>query len=444
MNGKSILIIIFALGNIIGCASQTQGISKESINYSTAISPIKDSPIEESLDLTLANALALTLKKNPELKTFSYDLRAAEARIVQSRLIPNPEISIAVEDVLGSGIYKEGKQAQTTLQLSQIIELGGKSFAREGVATVLKEQFRDEYEIKKVEVLTNLTDKFIRTAADEHLLKLADKAKNLASGALENIQKRAEAGGVSELEETKAKVILARAHIVKEHAEHELLTSKKKLAAFWGAKEPKFQTIKADLFQKITLPDFDEIESLVDKSPEIKKWVNEKRLREAEQRLAQAKSIPNLHFGGGPRRFEGENSNAWVFQFSMPLPIFDRNQGGRQEAEALREKVEISEEATRLRLETALFGLYQEMKHARTELDTMKKEIIPQAEKSLKIAEDGYDQGRFSYLDLIDAQRTLLEVYRENIEAAYSFHSYVNATERLLGLPLNGSSKTTQ
>jgi len=97
----------------------------------------------------------------------------------------------------------------------------------------------------------------------------------------------------------------------------------------------------------------------------------------------------------------------------------------------------VDEDASRLRLRTILFGLYQEAKHARSAVEIMKKEIVPQAERSLQIAQSGYDQGRFSYLDLLDAQRTLLEVSRENIEAAYSLHSYINSIERLLGAPLS-------
>lgn len=443
MNDK-FLITVFSIIGIVGCATKNHENPKQLADYSASKTPLVESLAEEPKDLTLSNALALTLEKNPELKTFSYDERVAEARIIQAKLIPNPEISVSLEDVLGTGGYSGSSQSQSTLQLSQVIELGGKRTARGDVATALRDQFRDGYEIKRVEVLTSLTDKFIRTAADEHLLKLAEKAESLANKSLTNIKKRAEAGGVSELEETKAKVLLARAHIVKEHRKHQLLTSKKELSAFWGADDPKFTSINADLFQNIELPDLETLDATIDQSLEIKRWVNEKRLREAEQRLARAKSIPNVLIGGGPRRIESSNDDTWVFQFSMPLSIFDRNQGGREEAQALTEKVVVSEDATRIRLKTALFGLYQEMDHAKTELDTMKKEIIPEAEKSLKIAQDGYDKGRFSYLDLADAQKTLLEVYSENIEAAYSFHSYINASERLLGVSIKANSKPVQ
>jgi cobalt-zinc-cadmium efflux system outer membrane protein len=87
-------------------------------------------------------------------------------------------------------------------------------------------------------------------------------------------------------------------------------------------------------------------------------------------------------------------------------------------------------------LKASLFGLYQEMKHSVTELEAMKREIIPNAEKSLKLAQIGYDRGSFTFLDLSDAQKTLVEEHRKNIEAAYAYHSHKNAIERLLGLPI--------
>ena len=444
MKRKFISSIIVGATAISSCSlDPTPSPTKLPVIYSAVVAPpviSREEPLAETIEpkkLTLPQALALTLEKNPELKSFSYTLRAGEARIIQAGLRPNPEISLTVEDVLGTGKYNGGSQAQSTLQLSQIIELGDKRSARVGVANALRDQFKDDYEIKRVEVLTDLTSKFIRTAADEELSKLAEKGEQLAKQALQTIQKRSQAGGTSELEEAKARVLLARAHIAAEHAEHELITSKRELSSFWGASNPTFSELVTDLFQNVSLPSFEETASRIDQSLEIKRWVTEKRLREAEQKLAEAKSVPNIVLGGGPRRLEASNEESFVFQFSVPLTIFDRNQGARQEASVLKDKVDVDAGASHLRLLTTLFGLYQETKHSLTALERMKSEIIPQAERSLKIAQTGYDRGRFSYLELIDAQRTLLEVHRENIEAAYSLHSYVNSIERLLGSPLS-------
>lgn len=80
-----------------------------------------------------------------------------------------------------------------------------------------------------------------------------------------------------------------------------------------------------------------------------------------------------------------------------------------------------------------LFGLYQELLHARSELEVMRTEIVPRSEEALAIAGKGFSEGLFSQLEYIDAQRTLVEVRQEYIEAAAAFHRLVAEVERLLG-----------
>jgi outer membrane protein, heavy metal efflux system len=442
MDKKYFVIISFVIASSFACSVTPEPESKKPISNSLVTATFSRASIKkkeifqsiEPAELSLPQALALTLERSPELKSFSHTVRVNEARIIQASLIPNPELSFQVEDAFGP--FGSDSYSQATLQLSQIVELGDKRAARTDVARAISEQSSNDYEVKRVEVLTNLTEKFIRTSADEHLLKLARKGEELARHGLQNILKRSLAGGASELEEAKARVLVARSHITAEHVEHELNSSKRELVSYWGSENPKFSKISSNLFQSIALPSFQELDARIDQSLEIKKWVTEKRLREAEKKLAEAKSIPNLTISAGPRHIESMNDDSFVFQFSVPLNIFDRNQGARKEASILSDKVALDETTSRLRLKTALFGLFQEAKHAMTQLELMKKEIIPQAKKSLRIAQDGYDQGRFSYLDLLDAQRTLLDVLHENIEAAYSLHSYSNSIERLLGAPL--------
>ncbi len=385
--------------------------------------------------LTLSQAVALTLEKSPELQSFSQMARVGEAKILQAKLLPNPHLSLSIEDAFGP--YGNDSYSQATLQLSQLIELGGKRTARIETATALRDQYNESYEVKRIEILTALTDKFIRTVADEQLLKLAEKGEKLAQQALQNIQRRSQAGGGSELEEAKARVLAARAHIAVEHAHHELISSNRELSAFWGEENLRIKNFSSDLFKTDPLPSFEALSARIEQSPEIKRWVTEKRLREAEKKLADVQAVPNIVIEGGPRRLEQMNDTSWVFQISVPLTLTDRNQGALAEAEILSKRVSFEETSARLRFRTTLFSLYQEAKHALTELETQRKEIIPQAEKALSTAQRGYNQGRFSYLELIDAQQTLLEVYEEKIEAAYRFHSLVNAIERLLGAPLN-------
>lgn len=390
--------------------------------------------------LTLPAAAALALAQNPSLRAHGFDLRAADARRQQAGLRPNPELSLAVEDVLGSGMYRGGRNAQTTLQLSQLIELGGKRSARSDIATAQRSLKQTEAELARVEVLAAVTGQFIHVLGDQHELTLSRDATKLAEETLALAKRRVAAGNASPIEEKRANIQLSKARLLEEHDEHELLTARRKLAALWGATNATFAELQAELFVRPAVPSFDELAARINRSPELARWASEKFVRDAEVKLADARRRPDLTAGAGLRQYAGPDDVGFVFQFSLPLPLTDRQQGARTEARALAEKTTVERDATELRLRTALFGIAQELIHADTELTALDRDMLPDAEAALQLARDGFERARFSQLELLDAQRTLLELRRERIAAAVAYHELIIEIEKLLGAPLSPES----
>lgn len=406
-------------------------------NSSAATEPV--SPMKESPGvLTLRDALALALTENPELAPFAWQVRANEARVLQASLRLNPELGLQVEDVLGTGDFQGFREAQTTLQLSQVIELGGKRAARTEVASQARGITRSEYELKRVEVLGDVTQRFIQVVANQHALDLALTNRQMAEDALRTVQERVTAGKGSALEERKAQVALARGELLVEGARHELNAARKKLAASWRSTQPVFERAEADLFARKPVPSFEGFASRISKSSEIARWVSEKKLREAEIKLADARRVPNVTAWGGTRRLEGPGEQSFLLGFSMPLQLFDRNQGGSAEARALLGRTEAEQKAAEVRLGIVLLGLYEEMAHDAHIMEGLQEEILPKAEDALTISRDGFAQGRFSYLEVLDAQRTIFDVKQEYIRAATSYHQFLVEMERLTGQPIGG------
>src|SRR5215213_3524701 len=110
--------------------SQTRSTAPDSLADATKASEPAPPMKEPTGVLTLREALALALTENPELGPFAWQARANEARILQAGLRHNPELGLQVEDIFGTGSFSGGGEAQTTLQLSHVIELGGKRTAR--------------------------------------------------------------------------------------------------------------------------------------------------------------------------------------------------------------------------------------------------------------------------------------------------------------------------
>ena len=115
----------------------------------------------------------MTLEHSPELSAFSWDIRSAEARIIQAKLIPNPEISVEGENLNELGASQGGNEMQNTLRLSQLIQLGGKRRSRLREAQFDREATQWDYQVKRLEVLKLTSTQFIDVLAAQRNVQLA-------------------------------------------------------------------------------------------------------------------------------------------------------------------------------------------------------------------------------------------------------------------------------
>jgi len=390
--------------------------------------------------VTLAAACAAALAGSPALEGFSWEMRASEARLLQAGLRRNPTLDTTLEDVAGTGGYGGFKEAQTTILLGQVIELGGKRAARREVAAVSRDLTAAQYELARVDVLANVAEKFIALLAVQHEMDLARDSTRLAGSALITVREQIKGGKNSAIEEKKALVAVSRQRLVSEHAEHEFASARVNLAATWGSTEPHFERAEGALFTIPKIPSFDELAPKVQSSPEVARFATEERLRAAEVALALSERIPNLSLSGGYRRLSGPEANSLVFGFSVPLPLFDRNQGNTAAALASQSAAAADSRSAAVRLHSTVFELYQELRHAAVALEQLEREILPQAKAAFALSELGFREGRFSWLELLDAQRTFVDLQRERIEMASKYQRNLLAIERLLGQSLTDFS----
>src|SRR5258708_32573548 len=152
----------------------------------------------EGKPLTLARALAITLEKSPVLSSFSWDIRAAEARIIQAKLVPNPEVSVEGEDFTRVDVRSATESMQNTLEFSQLIELGGKRDSRLREAQFDREGAEWDYQVKRLEVLKLTTLAFIDVLTAQRNVQLAEENVELTEAAVPVTQKRVQAGKASD------------------------------------------------------------------------------------------------------------------------------------------------------------------------------------------------------------------------------------------------------
>jgi len=390
--------------------------------------------LEPRGDLTLATAIAAALLRNPALQSASFDIRVAEARIAQAKLRPNPELGIALENFGGS--LGGTAVLESTLTLSQVIELGDKRERRTDVARFGRDTVAIEREAKQLDVLADVTRRFIDVAAQQEQLLLMRRSRALSEKNLSVISRHVEAARSPAAEKNRAAIALGRARLEEKQTEQILLSGHRRLAALWGSTEPRFGDAKADLFDLPPVATFDELVGQLKSNPDFLRFTSETRLRDAEWQLATAEAKSNVTVGAGLRRFEETGDTGFVVNFSMPIPLGNRNQGAIREASIRRDQVQVEEQAAFITTQATLFEFYQSLQLARAQVTSLRETLIPQAEAALTQTRYGYERGRFSYLELADTQRDLIELQRDAIVAAATYHRVRAEIERLTNTSL--------
>lgn len=388
--------------------------------------------------LTLARALALTLEYSPELVTSSWDVRAAEARIIQARLIPNPEVSLTSENVAGTGDYGGSQSAQHTLQLSQLVQLGGKRDARVNQAQWNRVLANYDYQVKRVSALRDTTIAFIDVLVAQRRVELAEKTLELWKNAIPLTQKRVTQGAAPEVEVTRASVAVDVARISLDQNRHDLVSAKAVLVSQWGEHSTiPFERVVGDLDRTESMPSFANLAASLANHPQLARWTAEREHRQAVVRLEKSRRIPDITVGVGPRQIGGGNGyTIGVISVSIPLPIFNRNQGNIAEAQAILQKADPEEKNVQARAFAALSAAYQTMTRASDTLKILRDDILPSAIKSVDLLTTGYTAGRFSQLEILDARRTLADVRDRYLLALADYHKAVAHVEALTAQPV--------
>jgi cobalt-zinc-cadmium efflux system outer membrane protein len=395
--------------------------------------------------LTLEQAIAAALQKDPRLQTFSFRLRAADARVAQAALPPALEVSLDLENVAGSGETGGFDDAEATFALSQVIELGDKRESRIGLGQAGRGAMTIDRAAAQLDVLADVARRFITVAQRQQQLQLSREAVELAQHTVVASERRVNAAKSPHAELDRARIALDRALLEERGAGIELDTARSQLAATWGETEPvingeRIGDVAADLF---TLPlpgDFPELAARLAGNPDLLRFTSEARLRDAELRLAASQRRPNLTVGVGLRHLEATNDQAFVLSASMPLFSARRASSLVAEAEANRELVDSEQRVARIRAQAMLYELHQHMTQATLVARTLKDDIQPRSAEALKETEYAYERGRYSYIELVDAQREYLSVRESLIEAAATAHTLRAEIERLTNAPLTAAT----
>ena len=375
------------------------------------------------------------------MQNYAWELRISDVKALQAGLLQNPELSVEAENFLGSGEFRNFDQTETTVSLSQLFEMGGKRAKRKVLATTERDLALWDYEKKRMDIIYQVSSRYIELIASQAEVKLAAKTRSIAEDIYKNIVARVKEGMVSPLEQSKSRVELAKARLGEVRAISEVVSKKQNLSAVWGSLTPLFKQAKGDLFSVQALPELSILISQLDHNPDLARWSTEIERYQKAITLAKAQKIPNITFTAGGRHFAGDDDFAVVAGVSAPLFIFDNKQTTVDETEMMLTQAMQKQRADRVSIQTLLIETYQQLQMSLVGIKVIREEVLPSAREVLNAAKIAYQLGEISSLELLDAQRMLSQSSREHLEVLTVYQLNVRKIERLIGGALTGKVK---
>ena len=381
--------------------------------------------------LRLEEAVARSLASNPSLAAEAAEVRAVQARAEREGLPTPYVVGGDLENAGGTGSLSGIHSAETTLRLGRGIELGGKRAARQALGTAEIARQRNVSDAARLDIASRATARFIEVVADQQRLEFARERVKLADRTRREVASWVAAARNPESDLSAAEIAVAEAELEREHAEHELASARMTLAASWGSFEPDFTSVAGNLR---ALPAVEPFEVLAARLPSTA--VQRSALLEAEaiaarRRVALTSAKPDVTVSLGVRRLEALDDQGLVMSVSVPLGSRPRASLAIAEADAQLDALEARREAQRAEGHQGLFDKYQELVHARTEYDALTKRMLPKAEQAYAFTRRGFEAGRFSFVALTQAQRTLFDLRARSVEAAARYHTRLVEVERL-------------
>ena len=376
--------------------------------------------------LSLAKAIELALEGNPEVAAAKRQWEATEGQVLQGRSRPNPELAYSLEDT-------RSKTRTQSWQLNLPVELGGKRAARTKAAEKSREQAQAQLAELQATVRANVAAAYFDVLTAQERLVLARDSAALAKSSTDTVSKRVAAGKVSPVEESKARVAEAGVRVELAQAASEQRNALSRLFALLGRIDAPYTVLEGKAENLPSVPSLADLQPLISSAPGVVLARIEVDRRKALTALEQSKRVPDVTVSVGMQRSNETQRNVLLFGVSVPLPIFDRNQGNLLEALKLEDKARDELQAASVRLHSEVAQGQERLSTITAEVQSLQQDVLPGAKSAYDAATIGFENGKFNFLEVLDAQRTYFTAKSQYLKALGEAHRAAADIDRLLG-----------
>ena len=389
--------------------------------FSSSVSP----------SMSLRQAIELAMARNPELAAAVSEVDATGGVRLQAETRPNPSISYLLED-------KRRETSTTTVLLNQPIELGGKRDARIAAADRGVDIAKFDLEARRHAVRSLVVTAFFDLLAIQERIRVAETSLVLAQRSSLAASQRVKAGKVSPVEETKARVAEAAMRIELAQVRGDEIGARARLGSAMGQRLGSTM-LDGSLTNLPALLPADTFQSRLDNAPALRRAALEVERRKALTAFENARRIPDITLSLGSKRDPQVGQHQTVIGLSIPFPVFDRNQGNLLEALRREDKARDELLVVRSQTESEAIQARERLAMSRLEAQSLAADVLPGAQSAFDAATRGFELGKFSFLEALDAQRTLLQARTQYLRALAEAHRASADLNRILGIDVLSS-----
>ena len=398
--------------------------------------PEQDTVASKALRLSVNDALGLFVSQNLDVLIAKYGIEYTKGQEVTARLFPNPLLSVGT---LSS--YTQGRtlsnSGQLFTQVSQLFELAGKRGYRIESAGFGAQSAEAAFEDAVRQLGFTVKDTYYRTQLAQRRLVLAEENRERFSRILDINTIRFKKGYIAEVDLIRIRLQMVdfQSQVIQSLQEAE--SAKGELRQLLRLSPKTVLELTTELgFRRID-PDIEKLRvAALAVRPDIRAKRYTFSQRESDLKLAKAYRIPDVTIGAGyaVQGAQGpDNPGQVALNAGIPLPLFNRNQGGIRQAEVSLQSAEADLDKTVNRVENEVEVAYRNLLQSRRLVEAYFGEVLEDARSTFSIVERAYERGGATILDLLDAARTSRTIQQNYIEALFDYQHHLFQLESAVG-----------
>lgn len=373
-------------------------------------------PSSPTVALTLDSAIQLALENNPVLRATSGRVEAAAGRVTQAKAWSNPELELVAEDwpLRKNRGYADAKR---TIGLSQAVSFPGKRSLNKQIGVAGVKISAADLALRRVELVREVKIGFFRVLALERQVEVASQLLAMADASVVVARKRSEVGAAAYQEQLRAEVLAEQSRVEQSDLERERSAARQTFALLLGRPDLSGARLADSLVEAPAgslLAEF--TAGSLTAHPSLQAAQMNLERAELDHRRARLEPYPDLKVGVAAGEVGETGESIGRLSLSLPLPLFDRGKGARQEARANIVVATAELHAVQQQLQRDLINAVGRYRTASEHVDNYRTRILPKAEEALRLVQAGYEEGKFGFADLVDTQRTAAEVRMAYLE----------------------------